>query len=163
MRKRRGLWLSVVGAVLFFLGLVLATQGASLYRRCFARPRLHLPRKRLDFRDLRVGTESFMALDLINSGSAPLIISRIETGCGCTSARIEPTNVVQPGEVSKLFVSVTLSQLEQRDRTTDVAVWTNDPQHEVTVIEIGIHPTKQRPLHSDAIDFGVLCAAWFRT
>ena len=141
------------GCVLLVGSIVLTTKLSELYRRNYIYPALKLAAPTMEFRDVQVGVESFASLKLMNHGNSPLVIEKVKSGCGCASARLVPSNVVQPGGGVELQVSINLST--DADRTTDVALWTNDPQRPVTVVEIGIYPSKSRPLHVDNVDLGL--------
>lgn len=88
-------------------------------------PRLVLEKKALDFGEVVQGAKVRLALELGNSGDAPLVISHAETTCGCSLARL-PEAPIPPGGKGELVV-----EFDSSDRTGqqgfEVYVYGNDP------------------------------------
>jgi hypothetical protein len=58
----------------------------------------------LDFGKIPEGQKLDIAYDFTNSGNAPLVIKRVEPGCGCTVAET-PTAPVAPGKKGSIKAS----------------------------------------------------------
>ena len=61
-------------------------------------------KKQLDFGKIPEGQKLDIAYDFTNSGNAPLVIKRVEPGCGCTVAET-PTAPVAPGKKGSIKAS----------------------------------------------------------
>ena len=64
-----------------------------------------------------------------NIGDAPLTISQVRTGCGCTKADLD-RNTIPPGETASLSTRLTLRGHSGVKRST-IYLHTNDPAHPV--------------------------------
>lgn len=71
---------------------------------------------------------------LTNTGNKPLIISNIETSCGCTSSQLKHSTLA-PGQMEPLNVTIDTS-LKLGPFTKTLDVYSNDPKHPKTTLTI---------------------------
>lgn len=67
-------------------------------------PGIHFDSEVVDFGDIDVDTIRSHSFVLTNSGTAPLVITRVYSGCGCTSATF-PKEPVMPGDTARIVVT----------------------------------------------------------
>ena len=60
-----------------------------------------------------------------NTGDAPLVVSRVQTSCGCTAAMME-SSVLKPGTSGRLRVSFNPQRMHQVV-TRSITIYSNDP------------------------------------
>jgi hypothetical protein len=121
-------------------------------------PKIASDRTFLDLGDMMLGAERTVAFPIRNDGTAPLVIRRIETTCGCTFARVldlggSPIDVaasaaagtvltLAPGQgcqVELQFVSAGQPATRLRKQTRVVS---NDPLNSELVLEIEVNLVK---------------------
>ncbi len=80
---------------------------------------------------------------LVNTGEAPLTISRAYTTCGCTTADISAT-VIPPGKAAEIVVTFDAGYHDVRGQTVrrGVIIENNDPKH--PQVEFWIQATVRR-------------------
>jgi len=69
-----------------------------------------------------------------NTGTKPLVITRVQTSCGCTAAMME-SSVIDPGQTGKLRVSFNPHNQKQAVTRT-ISVYSNDPVDSVIQIKL---------------------------
>ncbi len=69
-----------------------------------------------------------------NAGNKPLVITRVQTSCGCTAAMME-SSVIDPGKTGKLRVSFNPHNQKQAVTRT-ISVYSNDPVDAVVQLKI---------------------------
>jgi len=98
-----------------------------------------------------------------NTGDAPLVISRVQTSCGCTAAMME-SSVIKAGESGRLRVSFNPRNMHQVV-TRGVTIWSNDPVEPTVVLNVSAGEEKIPPKEpvwthkkKDRLTFGGECA-----
>ncbi len=71
---------------------------------------------------------------ILNSGDAPLVIEKVKTSCGCTTA--DYTREMMPGAGGKISIKAKTSGYAGRRFSKTVTVLTNDPNHREVVLYI---------------------------
>src|SRR6185503_7008189 len=69
-----------------------------------------------------------------NTGTKPLVITRVQTSCGCTAAMME-SSVIDPGKSGKLRVSFNPHNQKQTVTRT-ISVYSNDPVDSVLQLKV---------------------------
>ncbi len=92
-------------------------------------PSLHVQKRLIDLGRVREGTTSEAEFVLENSGTEDLLITSVETSCGCTTVKLsEEDKVIKPGEQSKLVARFdTTNRLGLQRKSVTLA--TNDQRH----------------------------------
>jgi thiol-disulfide isomerase/thioredoxin len=83
---------------------------------------------RFDYGKVWVNDELVHAFKLRNAGDAPLRITRVKPGCGCTVAGTYP-NELAPGETGEFPFKLNTKKMNGRF-TKSIAVTTNDPKNQ---------------------------------
>ena len=83
----------------------------------------------LEFDPVLDGAEVVHTFVVENTGTAPLIIDKIKTGCGCTTA--DYTKTVAPGEKGNITLKASTKGYGGRMFNRHVQVFTNDPENKV--------------------------------
>ncbi|MCD6502029.1 DUF1573 domain-containing protein [bacterium] len=88
-------------------------------------PKIVLPEKSFDFGYAPEGFFMVHPYAIRNEGEAELVIERVRTTCGCTSAPLEKTNI-EPGD--ETYVTVIFNSRRYRHRTSKgTIISSNDP------------------------------------
>lgn len=90
---------------------------------------------------------------LENKGNAPLAISEVRSGCGCTRAELD-RNTIPPGESATLFTQLTLRTIVGPKRTS-IYLHTNDPSNLIFQCELTGTSFAELDLTPPDIRFGV--------
>lgn len=91
----------------------------------FTQPKIQLGMIRTDLGTIYQGEVKSVNLVVSNAGNQPLKISRIETSCGCTSAK-QSVPTLEPGASDTIVVSFNSTGFEGRITKT-VTIQSNDP------------------------------------
>ena len=65
--------------------------------------RIEYKTDQIDYGTIEKGSDGYRTWEFTNTGTAPLIISRVRSSCGCTVAE-KPEKPVMPGEKGKITV-----------------------------------------------------------
>lgn len=90
--------------LLLFLGLATLTMTAQEKTA-----QIEFKEKTINLGKLIVGSEVKAAFEFTNTGEAPLVITDVKTGCGCTVSE-KPTEPIAPGEDGKIVVQYVRNQ-----------------------------------------------------
>ncbi len=71
---------------------------------------------------------------LVNLGDRPLTVLDVESSCGCTSVRVNPT-VIPPGSQAQIVATLKLED-DGRPKAVQVSIHTDDPRHRTQQWEI---------------------------
>ena len=86
----------------------------------FAQPQLKLKELKKNFGFVKKGEVIKMEFDFTNSGDLPLIISKTEVECSCTTVTF-PQEPILPKETAKIVVSFdTKSVYDRQDRVVEI-------------------------------------------
>lgn len=88
-------------------------------------PKIQLNRTKIDLGTIYQGETKTIHLVVGNSGNKPLMISRIETSCGCTSAK-KSVPTLAPGSLDTIEVSFNPNGFDGKIIKT-VTIQSNDP------------------------------------
>jgi len=106
-----------------------ALLGCCLQLACLAqgpaRPRLAVDADHFDFGRVAPDARLEHPFQLRNAGTAPLVIERVTSGCGCTSTLVGK-QTLDPGETTELAVTFNTAGLRGRAQKS-VEIVTNDP------------------------------------
>ena len=91
------------------------------------------------------GIEVVHAFSIENTGTAPLEIERIKTGCGCTTA--DYTRAILPGDRGNITIKVNTKGYGGRMFRRPITVYTNDPRN----LEMGLEITGKVDLFARVI------------
>jgi hypothetical protein len=114
-----------------WLGLIacLTLCGTCLAQTHSPQPRIACNEPQFDFGSALNSSEVAHDFEIRNAGEAPLIISQIRSGCGCTRALIDRTTI-EPGGHAVLSTHLTLRGIVGVKRT-NIYLHTNDPDKPV--------------------------------
>lgn len=97
-------------------------------------PQIAFAEKSHDFGDIHQGDKVNYTFKFTNSGTEPLIISKVETTCGCTATdwTKDPVGPGKSGEVSATFNSTGKSNVQRKV----ITIYSNaiTPKETVTII-----------------------------
>jgi hypothetical protein len=85
-------------AVLLFLGLL--TWGVSAQEKV---AKIEFKTETLDYGIIEKGSDGVRIFEFTNTGTAPLIISKVSSSCGCTIPK-KPEEPIMPGETGEIQV-----------------------------------------------------------
>jgi hypothetical protein len=94
------LWRQLLKRLIIFLGLV---AGLALAGCSGSAPEIALGHSEQDLGEVQNGEIRSLEVDVLNSGSSDLVINAVSTSCGCTTAKIEPMEIL-PGEKGLLTI-----------------------------------------------------------
>ncbi|MGB3182472.1 MAG: DUF1573 domain-containing protein [Cyclobacteriaceae bacterium] len=97
-------------------------------------PRVSVDDKLINFGNMVEGDTAIETFTLRNNGLTPLEIREIRTNCGCAIGKMELKRLL-PGESAKATVSF-YSRGRKGNQQKMLSVFTNDPQHPVTVVTL---------------------------
>ena len=95
-------------------------------------PKLVFDRDSCDFGKVMVGAKVSHHYIIRNTGTAPLVIKKISTSCGCTVAKLDQT-VLPPGAKSTIDAELTVRKGNNFQR---VYLHSNDPDHPRTTLKL---------------------------
>lgn len=98
-------------------------------------PVAFLPEKAYEFEPVLEGTILTHAFVLVNKGTAPLELQKVQTTCGCTT--VSPSTYplqILPGKQETITVKVNTRGYGGRRFEKHIRVMTNDPQHRVQAL-----------------------------
>jgi len=107
------------------LALVLAASATAALAQ-EARPRIELPRMKIDLGKIFEAKEYDYVFPVLNRGNADLVISEVKPGCGCTAATFD--RVIPPGGEGKIRLLVEGDRVHGTFEKS-AQVLTNDPDH----------------------------------
>lgn len=89
-----------------------------------------------------------------NTGTAPLIINRVRSSCGCTVPRLS-AEILAPGDTAEIEVNFDTARFRGQQVKT-VYLYTNDPRREV--IQLSLHGMVEQIITAEPsrIDYGVV-------
>ncbi len=76
--------------------------------------------------DIVYGADETFTFDFKNTGKTPIIISNVQTSCGCTTAN-KPTEPVAPGKSSSIAVKYDTKRVGEFVKTITVTTNVGDP------------------------------------
>lgn len=76
--------------------------------------------------NIAFGADETFTFDFKNTGKTPIIISNVQTSCGCTTAE-KPSAPVQPGKSSKIAVKYDTKRVGEFTKTITVTTNVGDP------------------------------------
>ena len=104
-------------------------------------PQIEFTQVNKDFGTVKEGDVIEHEFIFTNTGKSDLIIRKIRSSCGCTTAAPK-VSVIKPGEQSSLSASFRTSGFTGRQSKT-VTVITNDPKRSTVVLRLSGTVTKQ--------------------
>jgi hypothetical protein len=78
--------------------------------------------KEINYGEVEKGSDGYRTIEFVNTGTAPLVISRVKSSCGCTVAE-KPEKPIMPGETGKIKVHYNTNRPGAFRKT--VTVYTN--------------------------------------
>lgn len=78
--------------------------------------------KEINYGEVEKGSDGYRTIEFVNTGTAPLVISRVKSSCGCTVAE-KPEKPIMPGETGKIKVHYNTNRPGSFRKT--VTVYTN--------------------------------------
>lgn len=97
-------------------------------------PKLLIPQPTFDFGTVKQGQSIAHGFELVNTGTAPLVIDRVVATCGCTAA-VPEKNQIAPGD--KTLINVTFDTTGfQGYKVKSVRLYTNDTQNYSAVLTL---------------------------
>lgn len=84
--------------VLLFFGLL--TLGVSAQEKV---AKIEFKTETVDYGDIDKGSDGIRVFEFTNTGTAPLIITKVSSSCGCTIPK-KPEGPIQPGESGEIQV-----------------------------------------------------------
>lgn len=85
-------------AILLFFGLL--TLGVSAQEKV---AKIEFKTETVDYGDIEKGSDGVRVFEFTNTGTAPLIISKVSSSCGCTIPK-KPEEPILPGESGEIQV-----------------------------------------------------------
>lgn len=76
--------------------------------------------------DIKYAADETFTFDFKNTGKTPIIISNVQTSCGCTTAE-KPTEPIEPGKSSKISVKYDTKRVGEFTKTITVTTNVGDP------------------------------------
>src|SRR5688572_22450765 len=95
-------------AILFFVGLAASAQA-----------KIEFKESTIDAGEVPYGHEQTWTFELTNTGDEPLVISRIQTSCGCTTSS-KPDGPIAPGSSEQIVVKYDTKRVGPIRRTITV-------------------------------------------
>jgi Protein of unknown function (DUF1573) len=90
-------------------------------------PEIRVDKLSHDFGGVIVGKVVQTQFSVSNAGDSPLVISKVETTCGCTGA-VRGKERLEPGEKTTITVSYDSSGLSSGRKSQNVIIHSNDPR-----------------------------------
>ncbi len=85
-------------------------------------PKIEFKTKQVDYGEIVPGADGYRTFEFVNTGDAPLIISRVRSSCGCTVPE-KPEKPIMPGETGKIKVHYDTKRVGAFRKT--VTIYTN--------------------------------------
>lgn len=76
--------------------------------------------------NIAYGADETFTFDFKNTGNTPVIVSNVQTSCGCTTAE-KPTEPIQPGKSSKISVKYDTKRVGDFTKTITVTTNVGEP------------------------------------
>ena len=92
--------------------------------------------------NIAYGADETFTFDFKNTGKTPIIISNVQTSCGCTTAN-KPTEPVAPGKSSAISVKYDTKRVGEFVKTITVTTNVGDPV--VLTIKGKVAPNAEAP------------------
>jgi hypothetical protein len=102
-----------------------------------AAPKIELPTKLHDFGTATEGDKLTHVLQVKNTGTGNLVLDRVTTSCGCTSAVIK-TKEIAPGGTGEIEVTFDTTARRGPNRKT-ITILSNDPNSPRTPMEVAVN------------------------
>ena len=113
--------------------------------------------------DINMGTirndgNTTLEIKVHNKGNAPLKITRITTGCGCTQAKMEEKDkTIAPGAFSPLSVTVNPAKIASGfESRKSVTLNTNDPAMPTLKFDVIVKVNPEYLLEPAKVEFGIV-------
>jgi hypothetical protein len=117
----------------FLLATVLGTLTLAAWTHAArAAPAISCPQPEFNFGEAESGLDVHGEFVIRNDGDAPLTISKVLPGCGCTTARMS-TDIIAPGQQGVLSATVSL-KLQKGAQRKEIVLASNDPKNPRTVV-----------------------------
>ena len=129
-------------------------QGVLIYYLMFTDDRppiLQVDTANLDFGAIPLGVKVERAFRLTNVGASPLVIRRIQTGCGCLEVNLA-RNSIAPAMSEALQVAMTVESL--RKEQIAILVFSNDPSQPIVKLSVKADAVMKSIVEPQVIDFG---------
>jgi hypothetical protein len=129
-------------------------QGCLIYYLLFAGggpPVLQVDTAELDFGAIPFGVKVKRVFHLTNIGGSPLIIRRIQTGCGCLEVNLTRNNIA-PATSEALQVTMTVESL--RNKQVTIFVFSNDPRQPALKLSVKADAVMKSIVEPQVVDFG---------
>lgn len=129
-------------------------QGGLVYYLVFAgggSPSLQVDTAELDFGAIPSGVKVKRAFHLTNVGGSPLVIRRIQTGCGCLEVNLTRNNIAH-GKSEALQVTMTVENLLKKQ--VAIFVFSNDPRQSVLKLSVKADAVMESIIEPQVVDFG---------
>lgn len=129
-------------------------QGGLIYYLIFAGggpPILQVDTTELDFGAIPSGVKLKRTFRLTNVGGSPLVIRRIQTGCGCLEVNLAQNNIA-PSTSEELQVTMTVENLLKKQ--VAIFVFSNDPQQPVVKLFVKADAVMESIIEPQVVDFG---------
>ena len=143
-------------AALLFLVFFLVPAFASAQR-----PDLVFEKMEYNFGTISQGEKVDVTFRFQNAGSAPLMIDRVRTSCGCTAALLS-SDILAPGEVGEVEAEFDSTRFKGRVSKT-IYLYTNDPETQVAQLTIEGNIEETLAAEPSRLDFQNLQAGETKT
>ncbi len=97
-------------------------------------PGIKFERTTYDFGEIKEGKNLYYDFAFVNTGKTDLILRKIKTSCGCTSATIDNT-IIKTGYSGKISV-IFYSKGKTGEQQNTITVITNDPDHAIITLSL---------------------------
>jgi hypothetical protein len=97
-------------------------------------PVAYLKENQFQFGTVKDGTEINHTFIIANKGHAPLLIVKVNSGCGCTT--VDYTREIQPGMEGRIIIKANTSGYQGQEFSKTIHVETNDPKQKVLTLFI---------------------------
>jgi translation initiation factor 1 (eIF-1/SUI1) len=108
-----------------------------------AAPKAQVTPTKIELGQINEGNTFERVLELKNVGDEKLILEDVKASCGCTTAAVDGTVELDPGEVESIRVTFNSKGMEGQV-TKQVSVYTNDPEHRQ--LEVNLTADVHRPV-----------------
>ncbi len=108
--------------LLFFFVTVLFITTHSRAQENEKGPKIEFKTKEINYGEVTKGSDGYRTFEFVNTGTEPLVISRVRSSCGCTVAE-KPEKPVMPGEKGTIKVHYDTKRVGAFRKT--VTIYTN--------------------------------------
>lgn len=115
-----------------------------------ADPKITFSKVSHDFGKVLFGNTVRTEFLFTNTGTSPLEIRKLRSGCTCTKA-IEGNKVLKPGESSKIVASLDTGRMRQGLETKTVRVYSNDPEKPIVKLALKALVLKELDVKPDSL------------